>query len=44
MGGSLGAAAGEAIIKGFETAVKKTARLSCSSHPAARACRKASFP
>ena len=43
MGGSLGMAAGEAVITGLETAVKRgRRRSSCSRPPAARACRKAS--
>ena len=43
MGGSLGMAAGEAVITGLETAVRKGARRSsCSRPPAARACRRAS--
>ena len=42
MGGSLGMAAGEAVIKGLETAVAGARPSSCSPPPAARACRKAS--
>ena len=42
MGGSLGMAAGEAVIAGLETAVGGRRRSSCSRPPAARACRKAS--
>ena len=42
MGGSLGMAAGEAVITGIETAVERERRSSCSRPPAARACRKAS--
>jgi acetyl-CoA carboxylase carboxyl transferase subunit beta len=38
MGGSLGMAAGEAVIKGLETAVDKGRRSSCSPPRAARAC------
>ena len=41
MGGSLGMAAGEAVITGLETAVQKRRPSSCSRPPAARACRKA---
>jgi acetyl-CoA carboxylase carboxyl transferase subunit beta len=42
MGGSLGMAAGEAIIKAFETALRRSGRWCCSPPRAARACRKAS--
>ena len=43
MGGSIGMAAGEAIVHGFETAVAASAaRSSCSPLRAARACRRAS--
>ncbi len=43
MGGSLGMAAGEAIVKAFEARDRRrSARWSCSRPPAARACRKAS--
>ena len=41
MGGSLGMAAGEAVIKGMETAVDKARPSSCSPPRAARACRRA---
>ena len=44
MGGSLGMAAGEAVIKGLETATPTRRRpSSCSPAPAARACRRASW-
>ena len=43
MGGSLGMAAGEAIIKGLEHGAGEGARpSSCSPRRAARACRRAS--
>jgi acetyl-CoA carboxylase carboxyl transferase subunit beta len=42
MGGSLGIAAGEAIIKGFRRRSRKSARWCCSRLPAVHACRKAS--
>ena len=42
MGGSLGMAAGEAVITGLMTAqASGGSRSSCSPPPAARACRKA---
>ena len=40
MGGSLGMAAGEAVIKALETAVEKGTPSSCSPPRAARACRR----
>ena len=43
MGGSLGMAAGEAVIKGLgNRGLRKARRSSCSRPRAARACRKAS--
>ena len=42
MGGSLGMAAGEAVIKGLRPRPRSRRRSSCSRPPAARACRKAS--
>ena len=42
MGGSLGMAAGEAVIAGLEMAVIAARPSSCSRRPAARACRRAS--
>jgi acetyl-CoA carboxylase carboxyl transferase subunit beta len=42
MGGSLGMAAGEAFIKGAETALEKKRRYVSSPPRAGRACRKAS--
>ena len=40
MGGSLGMAAGEAVIAGLETAASAACRSSCSRPRAARACRR----
>src|SRR5215469_18958594 len=44
MGGSLGMAAGEAVIKGLETAVGKARLSSCSRPPAEPACRRVFCP
>ena len=44
MGGSLGMAAGEAIVHGLEIALKRKRPWSCSPPPAAPACRKAFCP
>jgi len=41
MGGSLGMAAGEAIVRGLNLRSKRKPRSSCSRPPAAPACRKA---
>ena len=43
MGGSLGMAAGEALIAGLETAVAQGCPIVLLPPPAARACRKAFF-